>query len=223
MNISAQLPDKPDQGMLQKKGGRGFPHCIFMDENGEVLIEARPSDEDSFKSASRPITLLFAMRKEASTAKRGAKKTAEQNLSLIEAVVNPKPEEFKKLNKLAKKKKLDKEIRALYQMTVKTWPAREAMEKANAAIAKATSRDEYNAAGKKRDESMYELFKKKFRIEKEDMPYFDDFWMGVAQHAVVASDKKNGLAAIEKLEKKYKGNQRYMNYFRGIRTKLEAL
>ena len=123
----------------------------------------------------------------------------------------------------AKKKKLDKEIRALYQMTVKTWPAREAMEKANAAIAKATSRDEYQAAGQKRDEAMYDLFKKKFRIEKEDMPYFDDFWMGVAQHAVVASDKKNGLAAIEKLEKKYKGNQRYMNYFRGIRTKLEAL
>lgn len=51
LNISAKsrsssFDDAPDQGLLREKGGRGFPYCAILDENGEVLWEARPTSKE---------------------------------------------------------------------------------------------------------------------------------------------------------------------------------
>ncbi len=213
--------------MLSKKGGRGFPYCILMDETGKVLKELRPSDEKTFVGGFKPVKLLTGARAAVAqnVKKKKQRKINEQNLALIEAVFSPKESDFKKLKKLAKKKSLNKEIRALYIAMVKTYPVRKIVEEGKAEFEKA-GRDQgkRKRAEEARNEGLYTLFrKKKVRIMGEASEYFDDFWIGVANHAVIEKDKKGGLGAIALLEKKYADNKRALNYFKNIRRKLEAL
>lgn len=225
VNITSQIPGKPDQGMLAQKGGRGFPYCIFMDSTGKVLKEARPSDKDSFTAAMKPITLLTSMRALVAKSGNGSKgKANRQNLALIEAVFDPKERQFKQLNKFAKKKSLNEEIRTMYLGMVETWPIRKEVEKANKALESA-GRDQSRAEAinEGRNAAMYALFRRKMDVESPTAPYFDEFWMGIAEHSVRIEDKKNGLAAIEKMEKKYADNGRALDHFGKVRDKLEML
>lgn len=226
MNISSQLDDQPDKGMLEKKGGRGFPHCVVMDATGKVLKEIRPSDEASFMGGMKPISLLMRARAEVSKATgRSGKKTAEMNLQLMEAVFEPNEEDFKALSKIAKKKRVDEEIAAAFKAMVYTWPVRKECEKADKALAKAgRDRAKREAISNSRDAALYELHaEKRMKIEDPGSAYFDTFWMAVANRALIVDDKKRGLAALDLLEAKYAKNLNAMNYFKKLRVKLEKL
>lgn len=216
LNITARFDGKPEDDMLSKKGGRGFPYCIVMDQEGKILTEARPSEEAAFSKAIRPATLLMDARK--AVAKKSSKK-AKRNLALMEAVIEPTEEKLKALMKTAKKKGLNKEIQALFMATVATWPVRQVVDEADAA-AKGGNRDQ---AEKDSQKKMYALYKKKVSVDDSDSKYFVPFWMGIANHSVEIKDKKTGMKAIVKLEKKFEGNSRALNYFKKIRDKLEAL
>ena len=53
LNIEARWDGAPDQGLLQKMGGRGFPYCVIMNPKGEVIWEVRPSDEDTWNEGMK--------------------------------------------------------------------------------------------------------------------------------------------------------------------------
>lgn len=36
-NVMSRIEGHPDQGLLQEKGGRGFPYLVFLDETGAVV------------------------------------------------------------------------------------------------------------------------------------------------------------------------------------------
>lgn len=199
--------------MLQEKGGRGFPHCVFMDSEGKVLKEVRPSDEASFTAGSKPIKLLTAAR--AAVAKKQSKKN-QRNLLLIEAVFDPKEDEFEALIKQAKKSGVNKEIKALFVGMVETWPIRKAIEEVEDRMRDPAVQTELN-------KKLYGFYQKGLKVEDTSASMFDTFWLGVANHSIEAKDKKSGLAAIDVLEKKYEDNSRAMNYFRGLRDQLNAL
>lgn len=213
LNITARVPGKPEDDMLGKKGGRGFPHCIIMDETGKVLKQARPSAEAPFKAAMRPVSILMDARKAVA---EKATKEAKLNLALIEAVMDPTEKTLKKLAKSAKKKSVDEEIQKLFMATVKEWPVRQVVQEAEKA-------QDRRAAEKESGKKMYELLKKKVVIDNMDSDYFVPFWFGIANHATEIKDKKVGLAALDQLEKKFKDNSRAMNHFKGMRAKFEAM
>ncbi len=196
--------------MLQKKGGRGFPYCVFMDSEGTVLKELRPSDEASFRSGMKPVGLLVSAR--SAVAKKSNKKN-KGNLALIEAVFDPNEEDFKTLSKFASKKSAKKEIVALFNAMVETWPIRKAIDGL-----KGKERDE--EANKALNEKLYGFYQNDLVCKDAGADLFDRFWIGVIDHSIVTKDKKSGVAALEKIEAKYKDNPRAMNYFKGKRTEL---
>lgn len=59
------VEDAPDQGFLQKMGGRGFPYCVLMNAEGEVLWEQRPTSEDAFKAGLADAKLLAELKAKA--------------------------------------------------------------------------------------------------------------------------------------------------------------
>lgn len=204
--------------MLSKKGGRGFPHCVIMDQTGKVLSSnARPMEEEPFKAALRPAQILMAARLEVA---KKATAEAKRNLALIEAVFEPNERELKKLVKASKKSDVNPEIKALFEDMIKTYPARKVVDEAEKAVANGKSNDDAQAESAKK---MYELLAQKFMVEDEKSDYFDPFWLGVANHSITVKDKKTGIAAVEMLEKKYKDNARAMNFIGNLRQKVEAL
>ena len=71
LNVSVKIPtdkegwgDAPDQGLLGKKGGRGFPFCAIMDASGEVLWEANPQSKKSMTEAMENAKLLQSLWKQ---------------------------------------------------------------------------------------------------------------------------------------------------------------
>ncbi|MEM7167386.1 MAG: hypothetical protein AAF581_18130 [Planctomycetota bacterium] len=211
--------------MLKTKGGRGFPYCIVMDETGKVLKELRPSDETAFNGGMKPISMLMQARAAVTNAKsKSKKKTAQMNLSLMEAVFTPDEKQFKSLMKIAKKKRVDKEISAAFMSMVETYPIRKECEMADAAASKAgRDRAARERINKKRDAALYELAVEGAQIDDPGHAYFDTFYMAIANRALIVDDKKRGLAAIAKMEAKYAKNRQAMDYFGKIRRKLEKL
>ncbi|MEM7262312.1 MAG: hypothetical protein AAF488_10015, partial [Planctomycetota bacterium] len=141
--------------MLQEKGGRGFPYCIFMDAEGKVLKEVWPSDEAGFTSGSKPIRLLTSARQ--AVVKKKSKKN-QRNLLLIEAVFDPKEADFPALIKQAKKSGVNKEIKALFVSMVETWPIRKAIEAVEDRMRDPAVQTELN-------KEMYGFYQKGMKVE----------------------------------------------------------
>lgn len=192
-----------------------------MDGTGKVLSdEARPSDEESFMSAFKPVNLLLGARKAVESKKT---KKGQVNLALIEAVFDPKEEDLPKLKKASQQKGLNPEITTLFNEMIATWPIRKAFDKGQEAISAARSardRDAMNAANKALNQAMYELFGKGQKVESGGSKYFVPFWIGVAEVSIEKKDKKSGSYALDMLEKKFKDNERAMEYFKSMREKL---
>jgi len=67
------VKDDPLQGMLQEKGGRGFPYLIFMDGKGEVLSEVGyPRTIENFEKAKQEANQFLALRKKAASGDKKA-------------------------------------------------------------------------------------------------------------------------------------------------------
>ena len=214
MNITAQIDSKPDEGMLQEKGGRGFPYCIFMDADGKVLKEARPSDEASFTVAMHPVSLLLSARKNGNKTKK-----SRYNLALMEAIFDPKEDAFEELKKVSTKKGVKEEIRTLFDGMIATWPVRKAYDAHQAKSI--NSREEYEKAQKELNSTMFELYEKGMKVADTSASFHDSFWMGVVSYALDNGKREAGLVAITVMEKKYASNAK--KYFGETRSKLEAL
>lgn len=51
LNVTTRSDKHPDQGMLQKKGGAGFPHVVLMNEEGLVMHQFRPMSQGMLDEA----------------------------------------------------------------------------------------------------------------------------------------------------------------------------
>ncbi|MCA8973728.1 MAG: hypothetical protein KDC98_03355 [Planctomycetes bacterium] len=53
LHVTSHVDGDPHQGLLQEKGGRGFPHLVFMDSNGEVLAKQRERSVEAFETTRK--------------------------------------------------------------------------------------------------------------------------------------------------------------------------
>lgn len=235
LNIAAASPrdpqkdsmsSKPDQGMLSKKGGRGFPYCIFMDGEGKVLKEVRPDTESAFRAGMQPVKLLVHWRKQATESAGNAKKTATHNLQLLEAVFTPDEGRFAALSIIAKTPGVDPEVRKMYESLVARWPVQKAFDQyAKAAGEARNKRDRaaFDAAQKVFQEDVWALYQSGTTVKDESAELFDDFWIALAQAAIEKKDKAPALVALTHMEAKHKDNERAMAFLKGMRKDVESL
>ncbi len=56
LNISSQLPTTPDQNLLQRMGGRGYPYFVVLDDNGSRIVPGRSFSQ--FRPMNRAGTMV---------------------------------------------------------------------------------------------------------------------------------------------------------------------
>jgi hypothetical protein len=70
LHITSRIKDDKYQGLLQEKGGRGFPHLAFLDEEGNVLAKpAKRSVAGFTETLTTAVPEFFALKKKAATGK----------------------------------------------------------------------------------------------------------------------------------------------------------
>lgn len=72
LNVTGKCEGVPDPGLLQEKGGRGFPYCVLMSAAGDVLWEVRPSTRDALQAGIERAGWLLELRERARAAPEDA-------------------------------------------------------------------------------------------------------------------------------------------------------
>jgi hypothetical protein len=81
-HITSRVEKDPDQDLLQKKGGRGFPHIVAMDADGNVLAEHEgPPTVAGFTQTMAKAQTFIDLKKKAA----GGDKAAQVELLLLQA------------------------------------------------------------------------------------------------------------------------------------------
>ncbi|MSR75811.1 MAG: hypothetical protein EXS14_10130 [Planctomycetes bacterium] len=196
LNITSKVATHPDQGMLQTKGGRGFPHVVVMDSEGEVLTTFRPSTQAALKDAATKAQNFIALRT-AATAKPG---DADANVNFIMAKLGMKED-------VELRKKLDEVVKGkISPATRKAFDAFVAGEKIKAFQADAQKAT--MAAGKdNREATTDEWAIKAYKSWKGGLkpPAPDSSYLGYALSAARGAQKSKAKADAEEILKWIEG------------------
>ncbi len=216
--------EAPDQGMLSKKGGRGFPFCVVMDNNGKVLTEIRPQDKEQFLGGLAPAKRLLGARKAYADNKTPV---TEANMKLLEASFEPDEKMFPELKKLAMVPGVDAEAKAAFESVIATWPLRVIMmafEKEAGAARTARDRDAFEAASNKQRAAIVALYKEsKLELTDSNAPFFTEYWDSILNYGLAEPDKAAGMKAVTMLLKKYGSNPNAKDYLDKKKAELDEL
>ena len=191
MNITAWLADKPDQGLHQQKGGRGFPYVVFLDEQGGPLISTNPIDQSAFmKDLTRAKEMTRIYRE---FAKKPNSRKAKAEALLLDFRLDRKKVPLKELEKAARVGGVDKELVRFFKDYSKTKSIKDVVE----ALRKQNTADNREKAMA----DMYALYKKGEKIEDPDDGNFLQYWMLAFDGAVAAKDAKTGKKMLKEFRK----------------------
>ena len=112
LNVTANWSGAPDQGLLQSKGGRGFPYCALLDESGEVLWEVRPTSREVLREGLERASWLHELRARARAAPDDEALAA--SVELLDALGREQraPVPLERLEALLAREGLDARVRA---------------------------------------------------------------------------------------------------------------
>ncbi len=105
LNITSKVDTHPDQGMLQKKGGNGFPYVVMMDSGGEVLTTFRPNAATDVQAAAAKANDFVSARD--ASAKNPKDDDAKARYLMVKLTMKPDEAERKALD-VAMKGKVSK-------------------------------------------------------------------------------------------------------------------
>ena len=73
-HITSRIEGAKHANLLSEKGGRGFPHIVFMDENGDVLAKhSGPRTADGFMASQEKVTAYLELKAKAESGDASAK------------------------------------------------------------------------------------------------------------------------------------------------------
>lgn len=176
-------------------GGRGFPYCAFLDAEGKVLWEARPTDAETFKKGLASATKLAAMNAEAKKNPSRPELAANALFFSLEGYGQRTKPGLDELDRAAATKGLDPKYLESYRA------ARPGMV-FDDAFSKAT--DEKNGDGGK---TLYQLWKKGEGVDKNDRRYVAQCYYGT-RGAIASGAKADAKKLLGELEEAGKANPR---------------
>jgi hypothetical protein len=196
LNITTLLPDTPDQDLLEKKGGDGFPYVIFMDSAGAVLTDRIwPQDKEALEKAmgeaKTQLASLNVLREAA--AKNANDPVARANLAMKLFLLRAGDKTAAEIAEMAKTPGLDAGVLTQF----KTFEIRQRILAADAAARNsATSQEAYMAAV---EGAMYQALKDGASLPATDEMSQMLYFAGV-EGALKAKDKVIAKKAIEGIE-----------------------
>lgn len=193
----------PDQDMLKEKGGRGFPHLVWMDASGDVITNQGDRSVEGFQKTLGTVRDYLALEKKAQGSS-DAKAQAQLFLAKLDLGKMTPDEAKERMGEVtldaAQKKQAEQQILNLeVTATMSSIRSREAMAEAGAKFA------EMKRAG---------------RVPTGDAMV--PFWNGIMMHADQNGDAKLFEEALNKLKAELKG-PRFQRMFQQAEKRLEEL
>lgn len=205
-HITSKIAGAKDGDLLQKKGGQGFPHIVFMDSDGGVLAEHNgPRDAAGFAKTGEKAATFLDLKAKAAKGDKAAQIDVlliQLEMESIEAAqaekqwagLKPSPDQAKRFEKLLSSARIMEIARAV------------------------RSEEEAVAAGK----AMAELKKAGKPIPDEE-PAFQAFWVLLLKHAEAAKDAALFEEAFGKIKEKYGANPGAQNFIMKNQAVLDKL
>ena len=177
INISARLPDKPDQGMLRKKGGTGFPYVVILDPGGKVVEGKgggfRPQSPAQLRKGLKKVQWLLDLEKEAR--EHPDDPLAVARWVLVDGYRRDHAADLEAMRKAAAVPGVDADLAARFVHFEKTKPIADLWHRYEEKRSVARERRDDAAVKKARAEAMagiYELYRSGTRLEKTHDKYY---------------------------------------------------
>jgi len=208
MNVEARWDGAPDQKLLQKMGGRGFPYCVIMTPEGKVIWEVRPSDQENWAKGVTNARRVVALQE--ASKKNPDDKVAKANLALLTALgcQQRDPGSFDALEAEAKVAGVDSKILDRF----KSWLPNKKFDAAFMKAVSGVSRDEVGPR-------LLALYKKGPR-PPEGNRSAGTLYYYAARAAIDANDLETARKAVAEFEKAVAANPRAKKTVEALKKKL---
>ena len=208
-HVTTGIKTHPHEGLLQEKGGAGFPHIVFMDAAGKVLAEHEgPRTSEGFAKTGEQAKAVIDLKARAEKGDKGAKLnlvilqfetgqlTPDEARAQLKEAAEPSAEQKEKLDGLFN----DAEILAV------------------AASIKRGDQAGAIAAGK----TFYERMKAGQPAPRGDQAV-QTYWILMIEYAKSQKDAATFEQALGALKEKYANDQGAQEFFKKADADLEAL
>jgi hypothetical protein len=198
-NIMTRVPTDKDQDLLEKVGGSGFPHLVFMDGDGKVIAEHEGGrDAASFAESGKKAQSFLDLRKKAEKGDKAARfEFFLKQLELGQLALDEAEKKLKEFGTLSK----DQKAKADPLMTAT------AVRDALRSIKENDPASEV-AAGKK----LADLKKAGKPPPKEDELY-GGYWAAILAHAEAEKNAALYEEALTALKQRFSANPRLKPFF----------
>ncbi|MFQ5653837.1 MAG: hypothetical protein ACE5GW_03785 [Planctomycetota bacterium] len=210
VNITAQLADKPDQGLLYKKGGRAFPYVVVMDPEGDVIVGRgggfRPRSPRVLENALAKVREIIDLRRTVGSGR--AEPLARARLTLLEGLSIPRKADPEAMAAAAAMPGIEPALIERYRRYRRMLPFQQVIDRYRRELG-ALSRDDKagrQAAYDRTARAMYELFRQGKTIDKRGETHFSDYWRLVFSGAILARDQDSARSSLAVYQKAYGGN-----------------
>jgi hypothetical protein len=206
-HITTRVPTDKHQDLLEKKGGQGFPHIVFMDADGNVLAEHNGArSAEAFGQTGKKASDFIALREKAAKGDAAAKAdylAAQMELGHVdEAEADARLKDLQKLTP-EQRKKFDGLKSAL------------AVKKVMEGVDSEQAADE---AGKK-----FLEMKKAGRPEPPADEQAQPYWVLMMRAAEKAKDVETYETALKALKARFGSNPRAQGFFKNAEKTLEGM
>ena len=200
----ARLDDKPDQGVFEKYGLRGFPTVMMLDSKGEKLLDFRPSTEGETLAAIEDASVL--QRSAAALAANPNDAVATAELKIVQALRGTEDVSAEDLKAAAMVSGVADTLKKRAEEHLARKPVLDAVKNCLESMQKAAPGDR-EALGKEMGNKLYEMCKSgAVAPEVGSMEWFY-YWMLVTEGALANKDKETGMKALDALENSPMGAQ----------------
>jgi hypothetical protein len=221
LNISAQLPEKPDQEMMNRYGLRGFPSFLILDSEGTILFGKepywRPDSPENLESGLAEVETLFRLKKRVK--ENPEDRIAKAHLTLILGLMNPDQSSLKEMEAASKVEGVPADVIGRWLRERTRIRFLEVFGPYRNAFAEGAEKDELARLRKKAMERAFSMAGSGEVIDALD-PDFRAFWVLAFDGAMAARDRRVGELCLKTYVDTYGPSDRFV---RGMKERLAEL
>jgi hypothetical protein len=221
LNIASNLPGAAEQDLLQRMGGRGWPHFVVLDERGERIVPGpalggfRPFDRVRTIPALIGAQELIALRRQ--LAAEPESKVLAANLTLLEALLFDGKRDAARLAAARAQEGVDAALVARYSV-------QEVLEAYSREIAPLAKEDEAGrqAALVRAQQATVKIHRERGPILDTRLRVFGDYWRLVFAGALLEKDIALADEALQVYKRVFEGDPQLRSRLEKMAQELEA-
>jgi len=229
VNISARLPEKPDQGLFASVGATGYPTVVVMDLAGEVILREdgrgkfRPTTRKRVTEAVEIVGELIVARDRLSSSPRDV--VARATVTLIEVLLTGKNSSSEAMEKALAVEGIPASLKKKARNWLYLRPIQEVLNRYVASVQKLSrsDREGRNRAFQRAASDMYGCYLRGVEAANPRDSVHSDYWRLVFQGAMLEEDLQAAKDALKRYQQAYGSNPTFLERLRRMQKALGDL